>query len=80
MINIAVVTYVLYINCCLRHWTLTLGSLYSLLFTVYYSLYQSSFCCCQINHYCCFLVCSVMVVIRRPYWRISLSSSSDVCY
>jgi len=25
--------------------TLTLGSLYSLLFTVYYSLYRSSFCC-----------------------------------
>jgi len=31
--------------CCHRHWTLTLGSFYSLLFTVYYSSYQSSFCC-----------------------------------
>jgi len=37
------VNYVLYTYCCHRHWTLTLGSFYSLLFTAYCSLYQSSF-------------------------------------
>ena len=44
VISTAVVKYVLYTNYCQ---TLTLGSFYSLLFTVYYSLYQSSFRCCS---------------------------------
>jgi len=43
MISTAVVNYVLYTNCCRIHLTLTLGSFYGLLFTVYYSLHQFSF-------------------------------------
>ena len=39
MISTAVVNYVLYTNYCHRRWTLSLDSFYSLLFTVYYSLY-----------------------------------------
>ena len=39
------VNYVLCINCCHRHWTLTLSSFNTMMFTVHYSLYQSSFCC-----------------------------------
>jgi len=45
MINTAVVNYVLYINCCHRHWTL-ISRMFVLQFAFYYSLCQSSFCCC----------------------------------
>jgi len=53
MINTAVMkNYVLYVMCCHRKWTLTLGLFYSLWSTVYYSLSQSScLLLCKINHY-----------------------------
>jgi len=43
IISTAAVNYVLYTNYCHGHWTLSLGSFYSLLFIVPYSFNQSSF-------------------------------------